>query len=64
MKEFHASHHDFMELIETLHNDFLLCPLPFDWAGKLTALVMISANTHWHYIEHADAIDKWLDKQA
>ena len=25
---------------------------------------MISANTHWHYIEHAESIEKWLDKQS
>ena len=45
-------------------SDFLSDPLPFDWAGKLTAQVVISANTHWHYVEHTAAIEKWLDKQG
>ena len=64
MKEYHDSHQDFLDLIETLQDDFLASPLPFDWAGKLTAQVMISANTHWHYIEHAESISKLLESQA
>jgi len=62
--EFHGSHQDFIGQIGTLAEDFLSKPLPFDWAGKLTAQVVISANTHWHYIEHAESIEKWLDKQG
>jgi hypothetical protein len=64
MAEFHDSHQDFAELIGTLEDDFLASPLPFGWAGKLTAQVLISANTHWHYIEHAESISKWLESQA
>ena len=61
--EFKDSHSNFVALIDTLEEDFLSKPLPFDWAGKLTAQVVISANTHWHYIEHAATIEKWLDQQ-
>jgi hypothetical protein len=61
--EFHTSHQTFTAQIEKLEEDFLSRPLPFDWAGKLTAQVVISANTHWHFVEHATAIEKWLDKQ-
>ena len=64
LAEFQESHRDFSAQIETLNNDFLASPLPFDWAGKLTSQVVISANTHWHYIEHAESITKWLEKQA
>ena len=64
MKEYHDSHQDLLDLIETLQDEFLASPLPFDWAAKLTAQVMISANTHWHYIEHAETISKWLESQA
>lgn len=63
-KEFHYSYRDFIAQIDTLDDNFLTSPLPFDWAGKLTAQVVISANTHWHYIEHAESIAKWLDKQT
>ncbi len=61
--EFQASHRDFLAQIEGLDEEFLSSPLPFDWAGKLTAQVVISANTHWHFAEHAESISKWLDKQ-
>jgi hypothetical protein len=62
--EFHDSYRQFITQIENLDDDFLSKPLPFDWAGKLTAQVVISANTHWHYVEHAINIEKWLDKQG
>ena len=63
LAEFRASHRSFRSQIETLDDDFLTSPLPFDWAGKLTARVLISANTHWHYTEHLESITKWLETQ-
>lgn len=62
--EFHDSHRDFVAQIETLDDDFISASLPFDWAGKITAQVVISANTHWHYVEHAESVGRWLDKQG
>jgi hypothetical protein len=61
--EFRISHLDFLSQIENLDEELLSKPLPFDWAGKLTTQVVISANTHWHYLEHSAAIEKWLEKQ-
>ena len=61
-KEFRESFDEFWNQISNLDEDFLKTPLPFDWAGDLTAQVLISANTHWHYQEHADSIRKWLGK--
>ena len=63
ISEFHESHQEFSALIESLDEEFLSKPLPFDWAGKLTAQVVISANTHWHYLEHIESINRWLKKQ-
>jgi hypothetical protein len=63
-KEFDNSHKAFVAQIETLADDFIVDPLPFDWAGKLSAQVVISSNTHWHYIEHAESIRNWLEKQT
>jgi len=58
--EFHNSYNDFMRQIETLEEEFLIEVLPFDWAGDLTAQVLISANSHWHYLEHAKSINAWV----
>jgi len=58
--EFQASYLDFLAQIESLDDAFLSGKLPFDWAGDLTAQVLISANSHWHYLEHATSIEKWL----
>ena len=62
--EFDDSHRAFYAQIEALSDEFLSSPLPFEWAGKTPAKVIISANSHWHYIEHAEPIKKWLDKQG
>jgi hypothetical protein len=58
--EFEASHRDFMELIETLPEAFVFTNLPFEGTEELSVQHMISANTHWHYLEHAESIQKWL----
>jgi hypothetical protein len=62
--EFRASHQEFMRQIESLDETFLPQKLPFDWAGDLTVQVLISSNTHWHYPEHQDSIEQWLEKNA
>lgn len=54
--EYHAAYTDFLAQIESLDWDFIQAALPFEWASDLTALVLISANTHWHYLEHANSI--------
>ena len=54
--EYKGSYADFLAQLETLDWDFIQTVLPFEWAGDLTAQVLISSNTHWHYKEHADLI--------
>ncbi len=61
--EFGAAHQAFLMQIEALDESRLAENLPFDWAGKVTFQVLISANAHWHYAEHIAAIEKWLDAQ-
>jgi hypothetical protein len=61
--EFQAANAEFLAQIEALDEDLFYETLPFDWAGNLTYQVLISANTHWHYPDHIEAILKWLDKQ-
>lgn len=58
--EFEEAHARLLSLIEDLPPEVLRQKLPFEWAGKLTYQLIISSNTHWHYIEHADSIEQWL----
>lgn len=58
--EFEEAHACLLDLVEEIPPDTLNQKLPFDWAGKLTYQLVISSNTHWHYIEHADSIEQWL----
>jgi hypothetical protein len=60
--DFRKSYDGFLNQIKNLNNEILFKKLPFDWAGDLTAQVVISANTHWHYLEHAKSILKWMEK--
>ncbi len=60
--DFYSSHRKFFEQIQSLDDDILSQKLPFVWAGDLTFQILISANTHWHYIDHAKSINKWLEK--
>ncbi len=64
MEAFHKTHAEFIEQIEVLDAERLPQPLPFDWAGNLTFQVLIFSNTHWHYVEHIEAVEKWLDTLA
>lgn len=61
--EFRNSHSEFVSQIQKLDDQTLESKLPFDWAGNMTFQVMISANTHWHYLEHAESIKKWLKSE-
>lgn len=60
--DFQKSYDVFLNQIKTLNDEILFKKLPFDWAGDLTAQVVISANTHWHYLEHSETILKWMQK--
>jgi len=60
-EEYKGSYADFLVQIENLGWDFIQAVLPFEWAGDLTALVLISSNSHWHYKEHAASIRKKIE---
>jgi hypothetical protein len=62
--EFVESYDTFLNTIKSLDEAFLYEKLPFDWAGDLTAQVLISANTHWHYTEHGVSIQEWLSSTS
>jgi hypothetical protein len=62
-EEYQSAHEELLEMIGLVDDDFLQSTLPFDWAGDLTAMVFLSANTHWHYIEHASSIRGWISKE-
>jgi hypothetical protein len=59
--EYYESHRSFLDLIDSMEDDYLPQKLPFEWAGDLTYQVLISSNTHIHYAEHAESIRKWSE---
>jgi len=58
--EYTEAHNSFMALIETLDESLIFSNLPFEDIEDLTVQYIISANTHWHYLEHAASIRAWL----
>ena len=59
---FQESHNELLGQIKNLNDEIISQKLPFDWAGDLSIQVLISANTHWHYKEHAESILNWIHK--
>jgi hypothetical protein len=58
--DFDRSYKEFLHQIQSLDDGTLTRKLPFDWAGNRTVQILISANTHWHYVEHAESITNWI----
>lgn len=56
--EFKAAYNDFFDLITPLDEAFIAGNLPFEGAENLTVQVIISANTHHHYREHAEECER------
>jgi hypothetical protein len=50
----------FLSLIESLDEAFIFSNLPFEGLEELTVQNIISANSHLHYQEHSQDIQKWI----
>lgn len=61
--DYHSAHKELMREIENLDDNLIQAKLPFTWAGELTFLDFISANTHWHYIDHMASIRKFFEER-
>ncbi|MBT3390427.1 MAG: ClbS/DfsB family four-helix bundle protein [Chloroflexi bacterium] len=60
LEEIHRIHEEYIAQIEKLDDDFIAGPMPFEWAKDTSVHTLISANAHWHYTEHIEAIEKWM----
>lgn len=60
--EFQAAHKNFITLINPLDDNFIASNLPFEGTQEISVQYIISANTHWHYLEHIEAIKKLADQ--
>ena len=61
LKEFHRSYRDALALVESLSEEQLQTAYTGTWPmGPLWTGV--SANTNWHYKEHRETMEAWLNK--
>lgn len=62
MEEFHVSYRESLALVHTLSEEQLRIEYTDTWPmGPLW--LGVAANTHWHYKEHREDIEVWLNKQ-
>jgi len=61
LKDFQDTHQHFLAIVNKLDDNFIARVLPFDWADGTTAFELIAANSYWHYQEHREALEKWLN---
>ncbi len=59
--EYQTAYQIFLALIESLDKSFIFSNLPFEGADEISVQSIISANTHLHYKEHAEAIEKIIE---
>ncbi|MDP2975437.1 MAG: ClbS/DfsB family four-helix bundle protein, partial [Anaerolineales bacterium] len=61
MEEFHVSYRDALALVHSLSEEQLQTENTDTWPmGPLWTGV--AANTHWHYKEHRESIEAWLQQ--
>lgn len=61
MEEFHVSYRESLALVHTLSEEQLRIEYTDTWPmGPLW--LGVAANTHWHYQEHRESIEAWLNK--
>jgi hypothetical protein len=60
LQEFQEMYDSFLAHIGSLQEKFIFSNLPFKGVEDLTIQQIISSNTHWHYKEHREDIQKWL----
>lgn len=62
MEEFHVSYRDSLALAESLNEEQLQTEYTDTWP-MAPLWLGVAANTHWHYKEHRESIEAWLNKQ-
>ena len=61
LAEFQAGHGQIVDTIARVSEQDLFDPARFDWREERPLWHMVGGNTFWHYAEHADAIQAWLN---
>jgi hypothetical protein len=56
-------HSELMNVLEGSEAAFIEGPLPFDWAEGTPVWRFVGENTSWHYKEHRQALEAWIEAQ-
>lgn len=54
-------HAELVNLLEDSEVDFVEGLLPFDWAQGTPVWRFVGENTSWHYKEHRQALEAWIE---
>ncbi len=64
LAEFHASYQSALGTVEAATEADLIEPERFAWRQGDPMWHMVAANTWWHYKEHRETIENWLEGSA
>ena len=57
------AHTELMGVLEESDATFIEGPLPFDWAQDTPVWQFVAENSSWHYKEHRQALETWIEAQ-
>ena len=64
LEDFERSYPQALAVAESTEEKDLLDPERFPWRNGSPLWVMVAANTCWHYREHRQALETWLEQVA
>jgi hypothetical protein len=62
LSDFHSSFTQVLMTVESLSEEDLIDPDRFEWRDGKPLWQMVSANTNWHYSDHRNQIEGWINK--
>lgn len=62
LQDFEATYPQVLQTVSEISKEDLFQPDHFPWREDSPLWIMVAANTFWHYDEHAQDIERWLDR--
>ena len=64
LANFTRSYQESLKLIEDTPEEMLVDPERFEWREGVPLGRIVAANTWWHYQEHRESMQKWLEEEG
>jgi len=64
LEEYKSSYQQSLELVESIPEADLVDPDRYEFRQGSPLMVLVQANTNWHYQEHRETLEAWLGSAA